>query len=146
MKHRSLEILHRLREYDLEQEEGKLVQRQREEKAKEQDCYRSLDVLQGSYHHSVDNAQVHDYSRRDGCVREAGLRHNYDLRQYGMAQIARNEQVQETLKAKTRADMIAKVLEKRREQDRVEADLRDRREMDDVAQNQFIYSRNEPLF
>lgn len=143
MKHRALEILHRLREYALEKEERQLMERQKEEMAQEQLCRASLDVLQGSYGHSTSGAHGHDYQRRDGCIREAGVRHNLDLRRLGLAQIARRDQLQLVLQAKTRADMIAKVLEKRRVEDAVAADLKERKEIDDISQSQYAHARAE---
>jgi hypothetical protein len=141
MKHRALEILHRLREYALEQEERKLMDRQKEELAQEAVCRTSLDVLQGSYNHSVASARAHDYQRRDGCVREAGVRHNIDMRRLGLAQIARRDQLQAVLQAKTRADMISKVLEKRRIEDEAAADMKARKELDDLSQGRYVYAR-----
>ncbi len=143
MKHRALEILHRLREYSLEKEQLVLVEKQRVEIAKQADCQRSLDVLQGSYGHGVEGMQSHDYARRDGCVREARVRHTIDLRQLSLCQIATKDQVRATLKAKTQADMIAKVLEHHRANDRIEADLKTRKEVDDLAQNQFTRRAHE---
>ncbi len=136
-----LQILHRLREYTLEQEQRRLMERQKEEVAQEQVCRASLDVLQGSYGHTTSGARGHDYQRRDGCIREAGVRHNLDLRRLGLAQIARRDQLQLVLQAKTRADMIAKVIEKRRAEEVAAEDLRDRKEIDDVSQSQYAHAR-----
>jgi len=137
MKHRALEILHRLREYSLEKQQLILVQKQRTELAKQADCERSLGVMQGACGHSIEGMKSHDYARRDGCVREARVRHTIDLRQLGLCQIDTRNQVQATLKAKTQADMIAKVLEHHRSNDRSEFDMKTRKEVDDIAQNQF---------
>ena len=136
-----LEILHRLREYALEKEQRQLMERQKEEVAQERLCRASLDVLQGSYGHTTSGARGHDYQRRDGCIREAGIRHNLDLRRLGLAQIARRDQLQLVLQAKTRADMIAKVLEKRRAEEAAADDMRDRKEIDDISQSQYSYIR-----
>ncbi len=142
-RHRPMEILHRLREYALEKEERTLMTRQREEMAQEKVCRASLDVLQGSYRHTVAGAHGHDYQRRDGCIREAGVRHSLDLRRLGLAQIARRDQLQAVLRAKTRADMIAKVLENRRAEDAAAADLQARRESDDLAQGRYAHARTQ---
>ena len=143
MKHRALEILHRLREYALEKEQLILVEKQRAEIAKRADCERSLAVLEGSYGHGVEGMKVHDYARRDGCVREARVRHTIDMRQLGLTQMATRDQIQATLKAKTQADMIAKVLEHHRANDRSEADMKTRKEIDDIAQSQFTRRTHE---
>ena len=137
-KHRPLEILHRLREYALEQEEVKLMERQREELAQQARCRASLDALQDNYRHDVAGMKVYEYSRRDGCIREAGIRHNLDMRQLGVAQFARREQVEATLRAKAKADMIDRILQRRRADDLVEQERRERKENDEAAQNQFV--------
>ena len=142
-KHHALEMLQRLREYTLEQEELKLVQRQREEMKKEQDCRASLATLTESYGHSVVGARVHDYARRDGCIREAGVRHTIDTRQLAIAQIARRDQIQATLQAKTRVDMVSKVLERRHTEDRAEDAQRERKEIEDAVQNRFLRAERE---
>lgn len=139
MKHRALEILHRLREYDLEKEEIRLMERQRDEVARQEQCQRSIEMLQSCYNHNVAGMKVHDFARRESNVREAGVRHNLDLRQLGLAQMAKRDQIGATLAAKTRADMIAKVLEQHRADDVRETDLKVRKEMDDLAQNQFTF-------
>jgi len=136
-KHRPLEILHRLREYALEQEEVKLMERQREELARQAACQESLAYLQSNYAHDVTGMKVYEYTRRDLCIREAGVRHNLDIRHLGVAQFARREQVEATLKAKANADMIARILERRRAEDRAELEKIERKENDEAAQNQF---------
>ena len=136
-KHRPLEILHRLREYALEQEEVKLMERQREELAQRAQCDASLDRLRQNFAHDVTGMKSFAYSRRENCIREAGTSHNLDLRHLGVAQFARRTQVEATLKAKAKADMIARVLESRRADDLAERERIERKENDDVAQNQF---------
>jgi len=143
MKHRALEILHRLREYSLEKQQLILVEKQRTELAKQADCERSLAVMQGAYGHGVEGMRGHDYARRDGCVREARVRHTIDMRQLSLCQMATRDQIQATLKAKTQADMIAKVLEHHRSNDRSEFDMKTRKEVDDVAQSQFTRRAHE---
>jgi hypothetical protein len=136
-KHRPLEILHRLREYALEQEEVKLMERQREELAQQAQCEASLARLRQNYSHDVTGMRAHEYTRRETCIREAGVSHNLDLRHLGVAQFARRTQVEATLKAKARADMIARVLESRRADDLAERERIERKENDEAAQNQF---------
>ncbi|SDU25061.1 hypothetical protein SAMN05444156_2860 [Verrucomicrobium sp. GAS474] len=136
-QHRPLEILHRLREYALEQEEVKLMERQREELAQQAVCEGSLAALQDNFSHGTTEMKVYEYARRDVCIREAGIQHNLDLRHLGLAQFARREQVEATLKAKAHADMIARVLERRRADDLAELERIERRENDEAAQNQF---------
>jgi len=135
-RHRPLEILHRLREYALEQEEVKLMERQRDELRQQAQCDASLAALRQNYAHEA-GTKAAAYSYRDLCVREAGSRHNLDLRHLGVAQFARREQVDATLKAKAKADMIARVLERRRADDLAERERAERREMDEAAQSQF---------
>ncbi len=87
----ALEILHRLREYTLEQEEVRLMEKQREETARLGQCQTSLNLLQDCYGHGVEGMRVHDFARRESNVREAGVRHNLDLRQLGLAQMAKRQ-------------------------------------------------------
>ncbi len=141
MRHQALHALLKLREYALEKEEQKLGERTREENLKSGECERSRADLHMSYQHTVTEAKTADYLRRDKCVREAGNRHITDLRQLALVQKARQAQVQNTLQAKQRADMIQKVLDHRAAEEQVEQDGKERKQLDDITQNLFIFNR-----
>jgi hypothetical protein len=139
MRHHALNTLLRLREFALEKEEQKLAEKQRDETAKRRECEASSQDLASSYEHTVGQAQAHDYLRRDKCVREAGNRHITDLRQLALLQRSKQAQVEVTLRAKQKADMISKVLEHRHAEELAEFDHQQRKAMDDISQNLFIF-------
>ena len=143
MRHQALHTLLKLREYALEKEELKLGERSREEQLKLGECERTRGDLHLSYQHTVGDANAFDYLRRDKCVREAGNRHINDLRQLALVQRAKQAQIEQTLAAKRRADMIEKVIENRQHEDQLAEDDRERKRMDEISQNLFLYQREK---
>ncbi len=143
-KYQALQSLLRLRKYALEKEEQKLGERTREETMKQVECVRSMEDLNVSYQHTVGDAKAFDFLRRDKCVREAGNRHLTDLRQLALVQRARQAQIENTLKAKQRADMIEKVILNRQHEDQLEMDRKELKQMDDVSQNIFNFRQVNP--
>ncbi len=137
MKRHTLEILGRIRGFELEREQLVLRQRYEAEADSASRHHAAQKNLQLSWEPGHALLLADDWMRRETGVRAAFATCETARQRWTAARHERLKQLDRLLLAKQRADIVARLVERQQETEQHEADCGERRELDDLAQSQF---------
>jgi len=144
MNKKALIALQRLRQFQLEQEEIKLQQRQTEELAQEKICHFSWEKKQQHAESLIQVEHAQELWMGEKMQRELTMGHELNVKQLGLCRQARFQQMVKTISAKQKVDMLERLLEHQNENEHHEFDRQERKMLDDFAQSRFVRAeRNE---
>jgi hypothetical protein len=143
MNRRTLEILIKLRKFQLEQEQWKLHEMNVKEYQASQDVKESARLLHDCYGQDDSMRQVGQTVHHRGYVKEASIGHDMSLRKLSLAQRETVEQVLKTMRYQQRHDMMTRLEQHAIASERLEQDIQERRFLDDLAHGSYIRQERE---
>lgn len=133
-RHRGLEALHKLRQFEFEKEQAELQRLKQEEWKVGEKLLQAKQCLDDAWGSEIQGGLIGGYGTRDELVRKNQADMEIVGRRFQVAQNASYQQAEITLLAKQEVEKVERILEKRREIWYQEEEVSERKLLDDLAQ------------
>ncbi len=134
----ALAILQKLRKYELEAEEHQLQMRQREVSQKHLLFLTAQETLRDALEVKASLPLTPQWIRLEPYLCEADQHQVSANQQWEISQKERDQQLEKTLLAKRRLDMMDRLLERRHSEAELIRDQVERKQLDDVTQSRHV--------
>ncbi|MFZ5806698.1 MAG: hypothetical protein ACOY3I_05790 [Verrucomicrobiota bacterium] len=145
MKSKTLAMLVKLRQYQLEMEQWKLYHKQLEEQKARMDAENSAHLLQESYGDGLLPVQPSVAERASRFHHEAAVAYELSMRKLALTQQETYQQLLAVIYRQQRREMMSRLHQDAVRQEQMEYDYQERRFLDDLAQTSFARSEKEIL-